>query len=156
MTSNITHSELVEIGRNFLLKNLKYGIVTTELSTAARETPDIFGLRSYYSIVIECKVSRADFLKDKKKPFRQFPEQGMGNFRLFLCPDGLILKEELPQKWGLLYWTGKRIKKIVCPAGNAWDYTGRDLMFIEKNHIAEYQFMVSLLRRIKLNLPYEI
>jgi len=41
-----------------------------ELKTAGIEIPDVIGFGSGFSIVIECKVSRADFLQDKKKPHR--------------------------------------------------------------------------------------
>ena len=38
-----------------------------------------------------------------------------GTYRWYLCPDGVIKKEELTDKWGLLYWDGKKIHPVVTP-----------------------------------------
>lgn len=77
--------------------------ITVELHTASQEQPDVFGWNFWSSVLVEVKVSRADFLKDLRKPFRVKPEDGAGEFRYFCCPTGLIKEEELPAKWGLLY-----------------------------------------------------
>jgi hypothetical protein len=58
-------------------------------------------------------------LADKKKWWRS-KEAGDGGFqagtrRWFLCPEGIIKPEELPEGWGLLYWDGKKIRHIVAP-----------------------------------------
>lgn len=53
--------------------------------------------------VIEAKVSRADFLADKKKPHRADPNLALGQYRYYACPEGMIKPEELPEKWGLIY-----------------------------------------------------
>lgn len=52
------------------------------------------------TVLVECKVSRADFLADKAKPHRH--AGGVGNWRYFLAPEGLIAPDELPAKWGLV------------------------------------------------------
>ncbi|WP_339885642.1 adenylosuccinate synthase [Vreelandella maris] len=75
------------------------------------EVPDAIGFRqsgyapSDGSIVVEVKVSRSDFLADKKKPHRI--EGGLGNWRYFMCPEEMIEPDELPEGWGLL-WVNKR------------------------------------------------
>ena len=46
--------------------------------------------------------SRADFLADHEKPFRQNAKVAMGCERYYLTPSGLIACEELPAGWGLL------------------------------------------------------
>lgn len=51
--------------------------------------------------MVETKISRSDFLADFKKQHRQ--EGGVGNYRYYDCPIGLIKPEELPEKWGLIY-----------------------------------------------------
>ena len=87
-----THSELVEIAYKWVLKNAHCGVAFKELVTTAMETPDVIGFGGHrYSVLIECKASRADFLKDKKKPFRANPEIGMGKLRYYCCPKGLFL-----------------------------------------------------------------
>lgn len=57
---------------------------------------------SGYSYLIETKISRSDFLADAKKPFRQDATQGVGDYRYYACPEGLIKPDELPEKWGLI------------------------------------------------------
>ena len=71
---------------------------------APGEIPDAVGFRSSgISYLIECKVSRGDFLADNKKHFRRYQINGLGRYRYYLCPVGLIKEKELPDKWGLLY-----------------------------------------------------
>lgn len=81
------------------------------------EIVDAVGLRTAdgtETIVVEAKVSRSDFLADKKKSFRINPELGMGDYRYYICPEGMISREELPDQWGLLY-VGQRGKvSVVC------------------------------------------
>ncbi len=67
------------------------------------ECPDAFAWGGSSTQLIEVKVSRNDFLSDKKKLWRQRPEIGIGRFRSYLCPEGLISADELPEAWGLLY-----------------------------------------------------
>lgn len=59
--------------------------------------------------LIEVKTSRADFLADAKKSHRQCstPDAALGNWRFYLCSEGLIEPAELPEKWGLL-WADER------------------------------------------------
>lgn len=96
----MTHKDLVEVAYKWILKRGSCGVAFKELKTYNVEIPDVIGFGSGFSAVIECKVSRSDFLQDKKKPHRQ---KGMGTFRYFCCPEGLIKIEELPEKWGLIY-----------------------------------------------------
>lgn len=85
------------------------------------EVPDAIGFRAAGSfddgsIVVEVKVSRSDFLADAKKPHRSGETLGMGNWRYYMCPEGVIKPEDLPEKFGLLY-VNKRghVKHIVSP-----------------------------------------
>lgn len=102
----MTHSELVEFGAVWL-RRTDHGytmpFVRKELVTGAGEVPDVFGFGSGHSVLIECKTSRADFNADAKKYWRRHPEFGLGNYRFFLCAKGLLLDDELPEHWGLLY-----------------------------------------------------
>lgn len=74
---------------------------------------DAYAEREYISnydvgtILIEAKTSRADFLNDAKKPHRIDPQMGVGKWRYYICPEGLINVEDLPPKWGLI-WVNKR------------------------------------------------
>lgn len=79
-------------------------IGATEFSSGfSGERCDALLFNSMSSFLIETKVSRADFLADKKKSFRAKPEDGVGEYRYYACPIGLISIEELPEKWGLIY-----------------------------------------------------
>lgn len=90
--------------------------VAVEINTAAAENPDVWGFDGNYSAVIEVKTSHSDFLADQKKWCRsKEAEEGgfqAGNFRWYLCPEGVIKPDEVPEGWGLLYWNGKEIKWI--------------------------------------------
>jgi hypothetical protein len=64
------------------------------------EQPDAIGWRyTWRSTLVECKASRADFLRDKRKPHRKLA--GMGMRRFYFAPPGLIRVDELPDGWGL-------------------------------------------------------
>ncbi len=102
----MTHADLVARAEKWLRDSRRCAVVLTEAG-ANWEFPDAIGWRTGYdpvSILVECKTSRGDFLVDRKKPFRlaSAPELGMGRFRYFLAPPGIIRPEELPLRWGLL------------------------------------------------------
>src|SRR5690606_29343051 len=50
----------------------------------------------------EIKISRADFLKDRRKQKHSTPEAG-ANFFYYVCPKDLIKKEDVDPKYGLIY-----------------------------------------------------
>ena len=62
--------------------------VVCELERAG-ESPDAFGWGNSSTQLIEVKVSRSDFLSDKKKYWRKHPKYGLAKFRSYLCPAGL-------------------------------------------------------------------
>jgi hypothetical protein len=110
----MTHSQLVRLAEQWLRRHYRCGIVLSEQSCANGETPDVIGWKgSCRSVVIECKISRADFLADKEKPFRRQPETGMGCERFYLVPQGLIQPHELPPGWGLLECKGREVTMAV-------------------------------------------
>ena len=81
--------------------------------------PDAIGWkRACHSVVVECKISRADFFADQEKPFRQKPELGLGCERFYLTPAGLLHPEELPRGWGLLESAGMTVHVIRRSARN--------------------------------------
>ncbi len=151
MTKSIDHAGLVTEGVRWL-RQLGARVVIPELkaATQAGEIPDVIGWKSGYSILLECKMSRADFLADKKKYFREHPEKGMGNYRLYLCPEGLISPEELPKNWGLLYYQkgSSDLKRSVCFKGNII-CVGPQLKLQPCNHRDEVALLVSFISRNK-------
>ena len=118
-----------------------------QAATGAGELPDAIGFRNGVSCLIEAKVSRTDFLADKKKRFRVDPSLGMGDWRFFICPPDLIKPEELPQGWGLLYAHTKIIKKVSgFPPNTQW-FSSKPFI---ANKQAECDFLYSALRRVAL------
>lgn len=148
---DFTHDDLVKIAERWLLKSKGCGFALTELPTIAIETPDSIGFRSGISILVEAKASRADFLSDKKKIFRRNPAIGMGAFRFFICPAGIINPEDLPEKWGLIWVNNNgKTRQKVGPKGNIWSSNGKDFFFSDRNIKGEWNMMASALRRIHL------
>ncbi len=84
-----------------------------------KERCDAVLFSSITSYMIETKISRSDFLADAKKPFRINPDEGIGEYRYYACPTGLIKPEELPDKWGLIYVDPDNLNiKALMPVGN--------------------------------------
>lgn len=113
-----THREGCEIAARFLHKNMNCGAVFIEPNpTTNSESPDAIGFRpDNCSVLMEVKVSRGDFLSDRKKPHRMDPALGMGDWRFYVCPEGVIKVEDLPAKWGLFYFTPRKsLKPIHVP-----------------------------------------
>src|SRR5690348_11434613 len=108
----ITHKEGVRRMTNWLRNSMGCTVVMAELHTQNSETPDVIGWRKMAnSILIEVKVSRADFFCDKKKSFRRHEETGMGDSRFFAVPRGMIQPHEVPDGWGLLEICEGRIRE---------------------------------------------
>ena len=85
------------------------------------ENPDVIGFRHGCSsdcgtVLLEVKVSRSDFLRDKTKPHRINPASGIGRWRYYVCPTGLIKPNELPPKWGLIYVNEREHCKVIAGA----------------------------------------
>lgn len=152
----MTHNDLVERAGKWL-KSFGCSVVLCErvAYTRYREIPDAIGWKGSQSILIECKVSRADFLRDKKKIFRMYPEYGMGERRLYMCPPGIINKEDLPVGWGLLWVKGKRAKRIVAPKGNCFWHNGPCHQFHKRSHVSEIAMLVSTIRRMESTTLHE-
>ncbi len=146
----MTHAEVVQAAYVWVLKRAACGIAFKELKTLSDEIPDVIGFGSWdHSVLIECKVSRSDFICDKNKRFRKDPERGMGMYRFYACPTGMIKIDELPENWGLIYVDDKlKAKSIHNPYGltlNSNIFRGG---FTTRNIIAEKGIMYSALRRL--------
>jgi len=134
------HSTLVAMGVRWL--NRQCSVVLYEFATPADENPDVIGWApGSGSILIECKLTRSDFLKDATKTVRLNPRSGMGHRRYYLCPADLIQVKELPPKWGLL-WVFK------CQVIVKREARGHS----ERNLIAEVSFLSSMLRRAQIRI----
>lgn len=137
----MTHSALCERAARWLKSKQGCVFACHELVAATGEIPDAIGFKAWASYLVEVKMSRADFLRNGKKRHQQ-QERGMGNFRWFLCPPGIIKPEELPERWGLIYAYENRIEEIVRPRN------------LKANTDSERIILVSLLRRTFDDCPY--
>ena len=114
----MTHEKLVSFAVAWL-RSYRCGVVLSEQSCLSGETPDAIGWkRACHSVVVECKISRADFLADREKPFRRKQEMGMGCERFYLAPAEMIALAELPAGWGLLEIRGRSIEMLHCSNKN--------------------------------------
>ena len=101
------------------LRRYRCGVVLSEQACVSGEMPDAIGWKkACHSVLVESKVSRADFLADRDKPFRQRPETGVGCERYYPASRGLIRIEELPTGWGLLELSGREIERVKASAKN--------------------------------------
>ena len=132
----MTHDQLIHRAMRWLLRQ-RCAVVITEMASGITETPDAIGFHPGYSVVIECKTSRVDFLSDKHKFYRRSLEDGMGDQRYYLAPKEIIKPSELPEKWGLLY-----------PSGRGVGITQYADFIKKKNWCGEITLLISAIRRI--------
>lgn len=130
----LEHDNLVKLAAKFLKK--RHVVVSTEVVTSEREYADAIGFMGNISTLIECKSNKADFIHDAKKIVRRKPELGMGMYRYFLVPEGLVHISELPPKWGLIETDGASVRCVL------------DSGLFMPNLLAERVLLVSLIRRI--------
>lgn len=145
----LTHAELVEVGRRWLLRpwrNAGAGhsaccVVLTEIVTGASETPDVIGWSGFSrSVLIECKTSRSDFKADGAKHFRRHPEMGMGVHRFYLAPVGILAEDEIPGGWGFIEADDNHNAHVRRASG---------VFAVDRG--AEVRVLLSLLRRLKVD-----
>lgn len=134
--SEIVAKWLKKHDQNILIPNC--ATIAVDMKTLEQEKPDVIGWNASCSIMIEVKVGRSDFLCDFKKPFRKQSERGVGQYRYYCCPAGLIKENEVPEKWGLLYLTHQNKIEIVKVAEVQ-----------EANLKAERNMLISIIRRSK-------
>jgi len=131
----VTHSELIEIARNWLKDEINCGAVITNAvsSNCGGEAPDVVGFRAgNFSYLVECITSRGHFLADKKNPARLKSGRGVGRARYYLS-EGLIIKaDDVRQSgWGLLRIdaSGKAVKRSESQIFKFSEESERDLMY---------------------------
>lgn len=149
MVTPMNHLQLVNLAYKWVLKKTRCSFAFTEIKCINSEIADVIGFASGdYSVLVECKISKQDFFQDFKKPFRIQSDMGIGRYRFYACPAGLILPEELPSNWGLVYFNEKGKNNIIInpycasPNGNIWSGG------FNFNQAAERNILYSALRRI--------
>lgn len=112
----MTHDSLCDIAVKWLLRPLSAR--GPNCKVAFKEVADVGGTEradawgtgwgwNAASTLVEVKMSRSDFFADRKKPHRQTGAAAMGDYRYFMCPEGVIHTNDLPERWGLL-WVNPR------------------------------------------------
>lgn len=109
----MTHDELVLVACRWLARKHRCTHVFAEPNAMyLSELPDAIGYRYGASMqgtrVIECKTSLEDFRRDSSKTWRKH-SPGMGRWRWYLVPEGLIEPGDVPEDHGLLYVSGRKV-----------------------------------------------
>ena len=139
----MTHSQLVEKAVRWL-RHYRCGVVLSEQACVNGEMPDAIGWkRACHSVLVECKVTRADFLADRAKPFRLKPEQGVGSERFYLTSSNLVRREELPAGWGLLEARGRGVQMVHPSSRNLRTAAG---------FCCEMNLLLASLRRVEVRI----
>ena len=139
----MTHAQLVERAVRWL-RWYRCGVVLSEQACVSGEMPDAIGWKqACHSVLVECKVTRADFLADRNKPFRLKQEKGVGGERFYLAPPSLIRIDELPAGWGLLELRKGRVEMIQPSAKNLRTTAG---------FRGEMNLLLASLRRVEVRI----
>jgi hypothetical protein len=126
------------------LRRYRCGVVLSEQACVSGEMPDAIGWkRACHSVLVECKISRADFLADRNKPFRLKPQLGVGSERFYLAPKGLVREEELPPGWGLLEYRSRGIEMLRASKKN---------MRSDEGFRCEMNLLLASLRRVEIRI----
>jgi hypothetical protein len=107
-----THSELVSLAERWLRERCP--VVLVEATGNCNEVPDALGFMPT-SILIECKAAPGDFRQDQRKRSRRLPTTGMGAYRYYLAPEGVVSAAAVPHTWGLLTASDAGVR-MVRPA----------------------------------------
>jgi hypothetical protein len=139
----MTHSQLVRLAEKWL-RSYRCGVVLSEQACSSGEMPDAIGWkRACHSVLVECKVSRADFLADRAKPWRVKPQLGVGCERYYLAPQGLIREADLPPGWGLLTCRARKVEMVKASKKNLRSGEG---------FACEMNLLLASLRRVEIRI----
>jgi hypothetical protein len=115
LVNEMTHDEIADFVA-LRLRKMNYPLSFSNITSVnIGEQPDVLGVSLCgQSLLAEVKVSRSDFLADKKKPWRK-PGSGMGDFRVYVTPKGLLKPSEIPYGWMLweIHGKNKPVIKII-------------------------------------------
>jgi hypothetical protein len=106
----MTHTELCKKTAERFVKTMAIYESTMLLS----EKPDVLNFDSSgRTWLYEIKMSRSDFLADRKKYCRSEHGRGhFGDYRYFVCFGDFIKAQEVPEGWGLYHYKNNRFYKI--------------------------------------------
>jgi len=142
----MTHSALVELAVRWLRTTYRCGIILSEQACCTGEVPDVIGWKGRCrSVLVECKISRADFLADRGKPWRLDAQGALGCERFYMAPAGLITAAELPPGWGLLEVRGRKVEiAVAC--------NKRKSLRTPEGLLNEMNLLLASLRRVEIRI----
>jgi hypothetical protein len=166
----MTHDDLVRRAVWWLSESQDCQIVLSEQGGGGvGEMPDAIGWHNGISILVECKASIENLKADFKKPWRLYPDLGMGNYRWYLVPkeleeDAKRVLEGPKDRWTPLHWnyhnswgllvahpTQIRIsKKITGWKDEEWAAKEKRLSPLGKEN--EYKLLISKLGHIAFHI----
>jgi hypothetical protein len=142
----MTHEGLVDLAVRWLRGHYRCGIILSEQACCSGEIPDVIAWKGRCrSVLVECKVSRSDFLADRSKPWRAAPEGALGCERYYMAPAGLIAPSELPPGWGLLEVRGRKVETtLAC--------NKRRSLRTPEGLLNEMNLLLASLRRVEIRI----
>ncbi len=146
----MTHPALVELAVRWLRSHYRCGIILSEQACCSGEVPDVIAWKARCrSVLVECKVSRADFLADRAKPWRmgmgKDSQGALGCERFYMAPAGLIAPAELPAGWGLLEVRGRKVEVAVA-------CNKRRSLRTPEGLLNEMNLLLASLRRVEIRI----
>lgn len=106
------------IGKRQVLRS--HTPVVANITTMFNWEVDLFSVNKQgMTYEFEVKISRSDFLRDKKKKkwamYEWKKKVKLPNYMAYVCPTGLIRVEEIPPFCGLFYYENGEITEIKSP-----------------------------------------
>jgi len=128
------HAHLVQRAIRWLYGSRRCRSVVSERSPGySGEIVDALGWqRDTTSILVECKTSLGDYYCDQVKPFRRDQTLGVGEFRWYLFPPGVIDlgRHSFPEDWGLLIARPQTLKIVKGPRAQLKWNRKREMKFL--------------------------
>ena len=146
MLIKYTHLDLCNMASKLLMRN-GYSVILQEVVSMANEQPDVLAFKNTASVMFEIKVSRSDFLVDRKKYWRRKEERGMGNYRYYVTPKGLVDKKEIPQGWGLIEFDDSGNESFVVGNNLSYHSLFGDVIYKKANTDNELMHLLTAFRK---------
>jgi hypothetical protein len=116
------HDLLVRKAAKWCIRARRCTFVLLEPWHQQTEQPDVLGWQMRgWSVLVECKATRADFLRDRYRPCRMLCRdgwaRGLGQERWYATGPGVVRSpSELPDRWGLIELAKHGRFRHVCTA----------------------------------------
>jgi hypothetical protein len=129
-----THADLVQRAIYWLWYTRRCRVVMAGCQGHySGEIPDALGWRPQgQSHLIECKVRRDDLTADRLKLWRRAPARGVGMYRWFMWPPGMVefCPDMEPITWGVLLALPRSVRILRRPTVVAHYNYQRELRFL--------------------------